>query len=134
VKVLAVPTVNVVPLGLVIAGPWLTLSVKLCEVLPELLLALMMIGYVPPVLAAGVPLSVAVPLPLSKKVRPFGNAPVSVRAGVGNPVVVSVKVLAVPTPKAALLALVIAGASPTVSVKTWVAAVPTPLLALNVMV
>ena len=52
----------------------------------------------PAVPAAGVPASVAVPLPLSTNVTPVGNAPVSViGAEVGNPVVVTVNVPAVPT-------------------------------------
>ena len=42
--------------------------------------------------AAGVPARVAVPSPLSTKVTPAGSAPVSVSAGVGNPVVVTVNV------------------------------------------
>ena len=46
--------------------------------------------------AAGVPARVAVPSPLSTKVTPVGSAPVSLSAGVGNPVVVTVNVPAVP--------------------------------------
>ena len=46
--------------------------------------------------AAGVPASVAVPSPLSTKVTPVGRAPVSLSAGVGNPVVVTVNVPSVP--------------------------------------
>ena len=42
--------------------------------------------------AAGVPARVAVPLPLSTKVTPAGRRPVSLRAAVGKPVVVTVKV------------------------------------------
>ena len=47
---------------------------------------------------------------LSVKVTPLGRLPDSVIAGVGEPVVVTVKLPAVPTTKAALLTLVIAGA------------------------
>jgi len=65
-------------------------------------------------------------------VTPLGSGPVSVTAGVGFPVVVTVKLPAVPTVNAVLLALVIAGAWFTVSVKLCVAAVPTPLFAVNV--
>jgi hypothetical protein len=67
------------------------------------------------VLAAGVPDKVAVPLLLFTNVTPLGSAPVSVitmLAFVGNPVVVTVKVPAVPTLNVVLFALVIAGAWP----------------------
>jgi len=97
--------------------------------------ALMVIEYVPPVPAAGVPLSVPVPFPLSPKVTPLGNEPVSVREGVGVPVVVTENVPAVPTVNVVLLELVMTGvvlAVFTVSVKVWVA-VPTPLVAVSVM-
>ena len=53
---------------------------------------------------------VAVPLPLSLKVTGLGNDPDSLRLGVGDPVVVTEKVPAVPTVKVVLLALVIDGA------------------------
>ena len=59
---------------------------------------------------AGVPDSVAVPVPLSTNESPEGNAPVRVIAGVGNPVVVTLKLLAVPTVNVVAFALVIAGA------------------------
>ncbi len=75
----------------------------------------------PPVPAAGVPARVAVPSPLSTNVTPVGNAPVSLSAGVGNPVVVTVNVPAVPVVNVVVSALVIAGAWSTVSVKLWVA-------------
>ena len=41
---------------------------------------------------------------------PLGRVPVSLSAGVGEPVVVTVKLPAVPTVKVVLLALVMAGA------------------------
>jgi len=47
---------------------------------------------------------------LSLKVTGLGNDPDSLSAGVGEPVVVTAKVPAVPTVKLVLLALVIAGA------------------------
>ena len=50
-----------------------------------------------------------VPSRLSTKVTPDGRVPVSVIDGVGLPVVVTVKVSAVPAVKAVALALVIAG-------------------------
>src|SRR5437879_11112196 len=48
--------------------------------------------------------------PYTTLFRSLGSAPVSVRVGVGVPVVVTVNVPAVPTTNVALLALVIAGA------------------------
>ena len=76
--------------------------------------------------ASGVPLSVAVPLPLSTNVSPLGNAPVSVIDGVGDPVVVIVNEPATPTVNVPPLALVIAAAVPTV--RLAVAALPVPPL------
>jgi hypothetical protein len=95
----------------VIVGAELTVRVKpwLAGV-PTPLLAVIVREYVPPVPDAGVPLSVAVPFPLFANVTPLGNAPASVRDGVGAPVVVTVKLPAVPTVNDVLLALVIAGA------------------------
>jgi len=111
VKLPAVPTVNVVLLLLVIAGAWFTFSVKLWLAgVPTPLLAVIVREYVPPVPDAAVPLSVAVPFPLSLNVTPLGSAPVSVREGVGAPVVVTVKLPALPTVNVVLLLLVIAGA------------------------
>src|SRR5580704_19607009 len=88
-----------------------TVSVKDCvAAVPTPLLAVIVIGYVPAVPAAGVPASVAVPLPLSLKVTGLGNDPDSLRAGVGEPVVVTVKLPAAFTAKLVLFALVIVGA------------------------
>jgi hypothetical protein len=69
---------------------------------------------------------------LSTNVTPLGSAPVSLRFGVGVPVVNTENVPATPTANDVLLALVIAGAWSTVSVKACVAGVPTPLLAVKV--
>ena len=102
--------------------------------LPELFVALMVIGYVPPEPVAGVPLSVAVPFPLLVKVTPPGSVPVSLRVGVGDPEVITVKEPAVPTVKVVLLALVITAAVFTVSVKGCVALGSVPLLAVKVKV
>ncbi len=91
--------------------------------------------YMPPVPAAGVPLRVAVPLPLSVKLTPPGSFPLSLSVVVvGTPgLVVTVKLPAMPTVKVVLAALVIAGrAWSTVSVKIWVASGVTPLLAVMV--
>ena len=58
----------------------------------------------PPVLAAGVPLSTPV---VGSNVTPLGKVPLSLSVGVGKPVVVTVKlpVDPVPTVKVVLLAL-----------------------------
>ena len=47
---------------------------------------------------------------MSTKLMELGSAPDSVRAGIGEPLVVTVKLPAVPSVKVALLALVIVGA------------------------
>ena len=64
----------------------------------------------PPLPAAGVPLSVAVPFSLSRKLTPPGRAPLSLREAVGKPVVVTENVPALPTVKVVSLSLVMAGA------------------------
>ena len=64
-------------------------------------------GYVPPVPAAGVPESVAVPSKLSLNVTPDGSAPVSDKSALGTPVDVTVKVPAWPTIKVVTSGLVI---------------------------
>src|SRR5712691_10538078 len=72
----------------------------------------------PPEPAAGMPLSVPVPLPLSVNVTPAGRAaPPRAIDGGGNPLVVTVKVPAVPTVNVVAFALVMAGAWFTVRVK-----------------
>src|SRR5215472_12572307 len=137
VKLEAVPTVNVVLLALVMLGaiPVFTVRVKLWLAgVPTPLLAVIVREYVPALPDAGVPLSVAVPFPLFTNVTPLGSVPVFVSDGVGVPVVVTVKLPAVPTVNVVLLALVMLGAIPalTVRVKLWLAGVPTPLLAVIV--
>ena len=64
----------------------------------------------------------------------WAESPVSLSVGVGTPVVVTVKLPAVPTVKVVLVALVIAGAwaAATVRVKLWVALGVTPLAAVMV--
>lgn len=64
----------------------------------------------PPVPAAGVPLSVPTPFPPSAKVTPLGNVPVSAKDGVGKPDAITANDPGVPTVNAVLLGLVIAGA------------------------
>ena len=60
----------------------------------------------PPVPAAGVPLSTPV---VALNVTPLGSVPLSLRVGAGEPVTVTVNEPAVPTVKVALFALVMAG-------------------------
>jgi len=100
--------------------------------LPIPLLAVKVRVYVPPLPDAGVPPSVAVPFPLSLKVTPLGSTPASVRVAVGAPVVVTVKLPAVPTINVILFPLVMTGAWFTFIVKLWFAGLPTPLLAVIV--
>ena len=75
--------------GLVIVGASALVSVKACEVVPDALVGGEGERIAAPAAAAGVPAMVAVPSPLSVKVRPAGRAPDSVRAGAGSPVVVT---------------------------------------------
>ena len=57
------------------------------------------------------PLNVAVPLPLSWKLTPLGNAPISVTLAVGDPEVPIVNEPKTPTVKVVLAPLVRAGAT-----------------------
>jgi hypothetical protein len=117
VKVPAEPTVNVVDAADVIAGAWFTVNVNDWFAFePTPFAAVIVNGYDPPVPAAGVPASVAVPLPLLVKVTPLGNVPVLESVGVGNPVAVTVNVPAEPTVNVVDAADVIAGAWFTVNV------------------
>ena len=75
------------------------------------------------------------PLLLFTKLTPPGSAPDSVMliaAPVGNPVVMTVKIPAVPTVNVVAFPLVIAEASFTVSVKVWAGVLPTTFVAVNV--
>jgi hypothetical protein len=67
----------------------------------------MVIGYEPPVPAAGSPARVAVPFPLSVRVTPFGSVPVFVMEGAGVPEVVTVNEPALATRNEVVFALVI---------------------------
>lgn len=84
--------------------------------------------------AVGVPESRAVPFALAVYVSPAGRTPVSVIAGVGEPVVVIATAPAVFTVKSAVDALVIVGAPAvlTVMVSDSVAVLPEALVADNV--
>ena len=75
------------------------------------MLAVIANGYDPPVAAAGVPVNVAVPLPLFVKVTPEGSVPLSaIVPTAGEPLVVTVNVPTLPTVNVAVLALVMAEA------------------------
>ena len=101
------------------------------------------VGFVPmPLLAVmvivvtdapgGVPLIVAVPFPLSTKVIGLGKVPVKDSAGVGLPVVVTVKLPFTPTVNVVLLALVIVGCECTVIVSVEVTLLPAALVTVKV--
>ena len=75
----------------------------------------------PPEPEVGVPLSVAVPVPLSTNVMPEGSRPVSVSAGTGEPTEVTRNEPAVPVVNVVALPEVMAGPSFTVRVKFCVA-------------
>jgi hypothetical protein len=74
------------------AGATMEMVSASVAVLPELLVAVMVTGYVAPVAAVVGPEMVAVPLPLSLKVVPGGRGVAVPRAmvGSGKPVVVTV--------------------------------------------
>ena len=119
---------------LVIDGAATTLNVNDCVAFGNVpLLAVMVIGELPA--AAAIPEIVAVPFPLSVKFTPPGKAPVLLKAAVGLPVDVTVKVPLVPAVNVTLFALVIAGActKTTLNVKTCVAFGEIPLFAVIVM-
>jgi hypothetical protein len=73
VKVYVVPTVAMLVAALLIAGAWLTVSTNDCVAKPPGVLAVMLIVNTPPLV--GVPLMVAVPLPLFVNVVPPGRVP-----------------------------------------------------------
>ena len=74
--------------ALVMVGAWSTVTVRTWVALGAIELAAVMSRVVVPV-AVGVPDRSAVPLPWSSKVSPAGRVPVSVMAGMGEPVVVT---------------------------------------------
>src|SRR5271157_4496601 len=109
----------------------LTVSVKACVALGVTPLAALIVSGQTPAVAVVEIARVAVPLPRSVNVTPEGRVTVSVSAGTGYPVVVTVKLPPVPAVNAAVAKLVIAGAWSTVSVKACVALLPTPLEAVK---
>ena len=72
-------------------------------------LAMIVNVYVPPVPAASVPESAAVPFPLSLNLTLDGSVPSSDKSGVGTPVDVTVKAQGLPTVQVVWAALVIWG-------------------------
>jgi hypothetical protein len=107
------------PNALLMIGGLATVRVKICVASdPTPLCAVIVSTSTSSVPDKEVPASVAVPFPLSIKVIPAGNIPVSLNDGAGNPIVVTVKVPATPTSNVVLFALVMDGA-----------AVPLPLTA-----
>ena len=110
----SVPTVNVTLFPLVMAGADVmafTVNVNVCCALgetPLLAIKVMLNGL--PTAEEGVPLSVAVPSPLSLKFTPAGRVPVAASNGTGRPVVVTLKDPNVPTTNVVLFALVMASA------------------------
>jgi len=86
VNELVLPITNTVLVVLMIDGAWLTVSVKLCVAFGLMPFeAMIVIGYVPPVLAAGVPERT----PAELRVTPDGRLPVSEKVGVGYPLAVT---------------------------------------------
>ncbi len=107
----ASPTGNVTVAALVNTGSETTSSVSTWSSLPAAFVAVIVTSDEP--VTVGVPVMVAVPSPSSENVRPAGSVPVSVSAGAGWPVVVTVHEPGVPTGSCAVDALVTAGASRT---------------------
>ena len=93
-------------------------------------LAMIVNLYVPPVFAAGVPESAAVPFPLSLNLTLDGSLPSSDKLGMGTPVDVTVKAQGLPTVQVVWSALVIWGLWRTMRVKVWVASGLTPFVAM----
>ena len=114
-KLNAEPAVAVVLLALVNDGAWPTTMVKGWVAFGLTPLLALMVRLVVPV-TVPVPESRAVPLPLSVNDSPAGRLPVSVMAGVGEPVVVTAAAPAWLTVKKALLPLVMAGAAAALTV------------------
>jgi hypothetical protein len=103
--------------ALVMAGAWSTVRVNDWVTEPNVFAAVKVTLYTPPWSSPGVPANVAVPLPLSVKVIPDGNAPVSLIAGVGDPLVLTVKLKADPSVAVAVAAEVMVEPAWTVNTK-----------------
>ncbi len=72
--------------ALVMAAGSSTFKVKACLAVPDVLAAVTVMGWLPPLPVAGVPAMAAVPFPWSVKFTPSGSDPDSVTAGTGYPV------------------------------------------------
>ena len=124
VNVPAVPAVNVALDALVIDGAVaaaLTVNVKLCVAfVPTPFDAVKVIGYVPAVPLAGVPLNTPVE---AVNVTPEGSVPDSESVGAGYPVAVTANEPAVPTVNVVLAALVTDAAKLTMRMTLLVAEV-----------
>src|SRR5205085_1025535 len=93
---------------------------------PSVFVAVSVIPWLPSVPGIGVPLIVAVPLPLSTNRRPAGGAGVALILAVGDALVRTVKLARCPTVNLAVAALVNRGAPFTSSVTLVGAEVPPP--------
>jgi hypothetical protein len=121
------PVLEVVEVGT--DGVLVMVNVKFCNTLPALLVAVIVIGYTPFVPLLAMPLKLAVPSPLSVKVRPAGSAPDSMSTGVDLPVVVNVKSLAVIVSRIPVTyedALVMTGFDPYITVTALLLLLSTP--------
>ena len=128
----AVPAVKVVNAAEVITnGAVVTAKVNSWVAVPALLAALSVMWKVPSLAVVRVPPKVAVPLPLSTKLTPAGNAPDSDNAGVGVPVAITMNDAGCPTVNVVEVAELNAGGAVTVNVNAWVV-VPPVLVAENV--
>ena len=129
VKENAAPTGAVAVLALVKAGAWPTTIVSVWLAVGSTPFAAVTVMLVVPV-AVGVPEIRAVPLPSSAKDNPAGMAPLSVMAGVGEPVVVMATAPEVLSVKSAAgKTMVGAAAEPTVIVRSSVDVLPEMLVA-----
>jgi hypothetical protein len=136
VKLPAVPIVNVVLFALVIAGALLMVRVKAWVAgVPTPFEALRHSVYVPASDAgAAAVMAMAAVVPLGVNETPEGNvvgthvpkAALVMEVTAGVPLVVTVKLLAVPVVKVVLAPLVIDGGPLMVRTNVWVAGVPTP--------
>ena len=129
IAVNARPAVSLTVVAVVKAGALSTISTNAWLVVPVPFLAVKVSGNDPA--AVGVPDRVPVPFRLSVKVTPVGRPPARPSVGAGVPVVVTLKLKALPSVTVAAAALVMASPLFTVSRKLWLA-VPDELAALMV--